>query len=295
MIRAARFAAYGALALLALLVTAALVIPTLLDTQVVEEELQGKLSQMLRGNITWEKLEIRLLPTPRGALSRVRAEIPEAASVRAEEVEVLLRLLPLLRGRADIATLSLSKPVIELEIAPKPPAKGKPREESRADPVEAYRSIIEAISRFAPEAVLDVEDGDLDVRVAGLPSIRVRRLDVRARTGSKGLEVELTAESEYWKRLRLSAQVTFSDLSGKGSLRIDELRPQVWLDHFLAKSPVSVALPAVAVRAQARADGKDESRMRLQRRRCLSGNPARRGAVSDSGDRAVREGVREQA
>lgn len=257
LIRAARFAAYGAFALLALAVTAAFVIPAVLDTRVVEAELQGKLSQMLRGNITWEKLEIRILPTPRGALSHVRAEIPKAASVRAEEVEVRLRLLPLLRGRADIASLSLSKPVIELEIAPKPPAKRKPREEARPDPVEGYRSTIEAISRFAPEAVLDVEDGDLDVRVSGLPSVRVRRLEVHARTGSTGMEVELTAESEYWRGLKLSAQVAFSDLSGKGSLRIAELRPQAWLDHFLAKSPVSVVLPAVALRAQARADGRE--------------------------------------
>jgi len=258
LIRAARFTAYGAFALLALAVIAALVIPALVDTRIVEAELQEKLSQMLRGKITWERLEIRVLPTPRGALNRVRAEIPGAASVRAEKVEVLLRLLPLLRGRADIASVSVSKPVIELEIAPKPPAKRTPREEARPDPVEAYRSTIEAISRFAPEAVLDVEDGDLDVRVPGLPSIRVRRLDVRARTGSTGLEVELSAESEYWSGLKLSAQVAFSDLSGKGSLRIAELRPQVWLDHFLAKSPVSVALPAVAIRAQARADGKEK-------------------------------------
>ena len=255
LVRAARYAAYGAFALIALAVIAALVIPALLDTRMVKAELQGKLSQMLRGNITWEKLEIRLLPTPRGALSRVRAEIPETMSVRAEEVEVLLHLLPLLRGRADIASLSLSKPVIELEIAL--PATGKPGEESRADPVESYRSIIEAIGRFAPEAALDVENGDLDVRVSGLPSIRVRRLEARGRTGSRGLEVELTADSEYWSGLRLSAQVAFSDLSGKGSLRIAELKPQVWLDHFLAKSPVSVALPAVALRAEVRADGTD--------------------------------------
>jgi hypothetical protein len=257
LIRAARFTAYGAFALLASAVIAALVIPALVDTRIVEAELQEKLSKMLRGNITWEKLELRLLPTPRGTLNRVRVEIPEAARVGAEEVEVLLRLLPLLRGRAEIASLSLSKPVIELEFAPKPSAKRKPLEEARVDPVEAYRSIIEAISRFAPDAVLDVEDADLDVRVSGLPSIRVRRLEMHARTASAGIEVELTAESEYWSGLKLSAQVAYSDLSGRGSLRIAELRPQVWLDHFLEKSPVDVAVPAVALRAQARADGKE--------------------------------------
>jgi hypothetical protein len=130
----------------------------------------------VHGEVAWEKLEIRLLPSPRGALTRVRAEIPETVSVRAAEVDVLLRLLPLLRGRTEIASVRLSKPVIRVEIAPSPAAK----------------------------------------------DIRLRRLEVRAKTGSGGLEVELAAESEYWSGFKLSAQVAFPDLSGTASLKIAE-------------------------------------------------------------------------
>jgi AsmA-like protein len=256
LVRAARYASYAVVALVALIVAAALVLPAFLDTQRVGAELQAKLSHAVHGEVAWEKLEIRLLPSPRGALSRVRAEIPETASVRAAEGDVLLRLLPLLRGRAEIASLRLSKPVIRLEIAPSPAAKDKASEEAPADPVEAYRSAIEAIRRFAPESVLDVEDADLDLRVPGLPSIRLRKLEVRAKTGSGRLKVELAAESEYWSGFKLSAQVVFSDLSGTARLKIAEARPQAWLDHFLAKSPVSVALSAASVNAQARTDGK---------------------------------------
>jgi hypothetical protein len=256
LIRGARYAAYAAIALVALAVAAALVIPRVVDMRQVEAELQAKLSQALHGTVSWEKLEIRLLPSPRGALSQVRAEIPETASVRAEEVDAHLRLLPLLHGRAEIASVSLSKPVIRLEIAPSPAAKDKAREEAPADPVEAYRTAIGAIRRFAPEAVLEVDDGDLDIRVPDLPPIRLRRLEVLAKTGSGGLEVELAAESEYWSSLKLSVQIAFSDSSGKASLKIVEARPQVWLDHFLAKSPVSIALPAASLSAELRTDGK---------------------------------------
>ena len=258
LVRAVRYAAYAVVALVALIVAAALVLPAFLDTQRVGAELQAKLSEAVHGEVAWGKLEIRLLPSPRGALSRVRAEIPGIASVRAEEVQARLLLLPLLRGRAEIAAVSLSKPVIRLEIAPSPAAKDKASEEAPADPVEAYRTAIEAIRRFAPEAVLDIEDADLDLRVPGLPPIRLRKVEVQAKTGSGGLDVALEAQSEYWSGLELSAQVAFSDLSGTASLKVTEAKPQAWLDHFLANSPVSVALPAASLSAQARTDGKEK-------------------------------------
>lgn len=253
--RAARYAAYGAGALLVAVVAAALLVPAFLDTPAVERELKGKLSQALRGEIAWEKLSIRLLPSPRGSLSKVRAEIPGVVSVRAEQVDAHLRLLPLLHGRAEIASVSLSKPEISLDIAPPSPA---PKEEAgRAQsPVEGYRGAVAAIRSFAPEAVLDIEDAGVDVRVVGMAPLRVRALDLHASTGSEGIEVELTAEGDAWSRFKLSGSVAFADLAGSAQLEVSDLKPQPWLDRFLAKSPVGVALAAASVRANARTDGK---------------------------------------
>jgi hypothetical protein len=258
LIRAARYAAFTALALVALTVAATLVIPMVVDMRRVEAELQAKLSETVHGKITWEKLEIRLLPSPRGALSRVRVEIPGTASVRVAEVEARLRLLPLLRGRAEIASLNLSDPVIALEIAPRSSSKEKPGEEAPSGPVETYRSAIEAIRRFAPESVLEVENADLDVRAAGMPPLRLSGVEVLASTGSKGLEIEVSAKSEYWSRMKLAANISFADLSGEAKLEAAEIRPQVWLDHFLGNAPVRVALPAMDFRAQTRTDGKEK-------------------------------------
>jgi len=254
--RAGRYAVYGAGAVLVAVAAAALLVPAFLDMPAMERELKAKLSQALNGEIAWEKLSIRLLPSPRGSLSKVRAEIPGVASVRAEQLDAHLRLLPLLHGRAEIASVSLSKPEISLDIgAPSPAAKEEPRATARRDPVESYRGAVEAIRRFAPDAVVEIEDAGVDVRVAGMPQVRVRALDLRAHTGSEGIEVELTAEGDAWSRFKLSASVAFADLSGTAHLEAD-LKPQAWLDRFLAESPVRVALPAASVRANARTDGK---------------------------------------
>src|SRR5262245_15452161 len=130
--RAIRYAAYVVGALVLLVVAVALVAPLFLDTPAVERELQAKLSQLVRGEVAWESLSIRLLPSPRGALSKVRVEIPGVAEVRAEQVNAHLRLLPLFRGSAEIAEVSLSKPIVRLNVARSASSEKKAREESKA-------------------------------------------------------------------------------------------------------------------------------------------------------------------
>jgi AsmA-like C-terminal region/AsmA family len=257
--RAARYAAYAAAAVVVLAVLAALVLPYFLDTPAVERELKARLSQLVQGEVAWEKLSIRLLPSPRGSLSGVQAEMPGTASVRAEEVDAYLRLLPLLRGRAEVASVSLVKPVVRLELSPSAPAKTKKeqaREAVPGDPIEGYRELVNGIHRFAPAAVIDVEDGEVDVGLAGMPRIRVRRLEMHGNTGSRRMEVELSAASDAWSRLKVTAGVDFDDFSGAATIDLAGLKPQEWLDYFLEKSPVGVAVPDASLRVQARSDGK---------------------------------------
>src|SRR5262245_9329463 len=140
--RAIRYVAYVVGALVLLIVAVALFAPLFLDTPAVERELQAKLSQWVHGEVAWESLSIRLLPSPRGALSKVRVEIPGVAEVRAEQVNAHLRLLPFFRGSAEIAEVSLSKPVVRLKVARPVSAEKEPREESTAGPVGRYRAAI---------------------------------------------------------------------------------------------------------------------------------------------------------
>jgi hypothetical protein len=254
LIRAARYAAYAAGAVVVLALVAALVGPLFLDTPAVERELQAKLSQLVQGQIAWEKLSIRLLPSPRGSLSMVRVEIPGVVDVRAEQVDALLSLVPLLYGRAEIASVSLSKPAIRLQVSPA--AKAEPSRKAPADPVEGYRLALAEVHRFAPSAVLDIEDGEVDASLPGLPPIHVSALELHGRTDSRRMEIELTAASDAWSRLKAAASVDSADLSGTGKLEVSGLKPQPWLDRFLGKSPIGVAIADASLRVDARSDGK---------------------------------------
>lgn len=260
--RVIRYLAYVAAALVAAIAAAAYFLPELLDGPAVRSQIQRKLSEVAGGEVAWEGLGLRLLPSPRGVLRRARVEIPGVVQVRAEEIEVRLLFWPLLHGRAEIIGVGVTRPEIRIDIARSPaPDEGKEQKAAgEPDPFAAYRSIMQpvvnVIREFAPDAALTVDDAVVGIRVAGIPPIELRKLSVRARTGSRGMDIEASTAGNYWEQLQLSARIEYSDLSGKLSLDARDVRPQAWLDLFLAAAPVGVALPAANLRAQARTDAR---------------------------------------
>jgi len=260
--RLARYFTYCAAALIAIVIAAAFILPELLDSPTVRAEIQRKLSEAVRGEVAWDDLSIRILPSPRGILRKARVVIPGIASVHADQIDARLLFWPLLRGRAEITTVGIVRPEIRIDIATSPPVDGakKVEDASGLDPVAIYHSVMERVvsvfRQFAPDTVISVEDARVDVRAPGMPPIELRDLSVRAQSGSKGLDLELTAASNYWRRLKLSARIEFSDLAAKASLEVGEARPQAWLDRYLAASPVRVEVPAANLRAQASYDAK---------------------------------------
>src|SRR5688572_17200095 len=102
-----RLVIYGLGAAVVVLLLLVLLAAALVDTPAVQAELRSRLSQVLDGQVTWEALEVGLLPAPRAELRQVRVEIPQKLSIGAEEVKVYLRLWPLLRGRPQVSSVTL--------------------------------------------------------------------------------------------------------------------------------------------------------------------------------------------
>lgn len=260
-VRAARYVAYCAAGLAALVVAAALFLPDVLNTPAVRAEVQRILSNMVRGEVAWEELRIRILPSPHGSLRKARLEIPQVASVSAEEVRASLRLLPLFRGVVEITSITVTRPVIRISVVPAPIVEGKPKEKEPAtDIVGLYRSamgpVVDAVRDVAPDTVVAIEDAELEFSVPGAPPIRLSKLTLHARAGAEGMALDATAASQYWSWVELSARVEYADLSARASLRGASVQPQAWIERYLGKMPVGVSMAEVRLRVDARTDAR---------------------------------------
>ncbi|HXV10563.1 MAG TPA: AsmA family protein, partial [Burkholderiales bacterium] len=296
LIKAARYIAYCAAVLVVLVVAAALFLPDVLDTPAVRAEIQRVLSRVVRGNVAWEELRIRILPYPHGALRKARLEIPPIASVSAEEARARLRLLPLLRGHVEIASVTVTRPVIRITAGPAAAVERKaPEREPATDNVGLYRSVMEpvvdAVREFAPDTFIEIEDAELEVRIPDAPPMQLRKLTFLAHAGAGAMEFEATAESQYWSWLTLSAQVEYADLSAKANLQGANVKPQAWIERYLGKAPVGVSLAEVRLRVEARTDAKTALEFEIDARTDSVGI-ARAGERLDIRDVGVKGSVR---
>jgi hypothetical protein len=212
-----------------------LVGPALVDTPAVRAEIQRRLSEALHGQVSWQALEVALLPAPHGELYGLRIEIPEKVSVAADEVRVSLRLWPLLLGNAEISSVTLRKPGIRILAA----GGDEPRKEE-FDALAVYRKVMEpvvqALREFAPDTELRIEGAAINVA-------NLHDLNVGARTGPGGVDLELSAASSFWKQLSVKGRVEYADLSARGRIELDALA-------------VDKDVPPASLRAELHTDAK---------------------------------------
>lgn len=206
---------YSFSALLTAAAALLLIVPTFVDAPAVRAEIQRRLGAALGGQVTWRVLEVRLLPVPYGELQQVRIEIPGSLSADAERVDVHLRLWPLLRGRPEVASVTLRKPQIRIGVA------GGRDAEAPGDALAAYRAVAGPIARalreFAPETTLQLSGAEF----AGPFSLRA--VDAIVRSGATGLEFQAVAGHHLWRRLRIEGRVDYADLSAKLTALVEDL------------------------------------------------------------------------
>ena len=209
----------------------------LIDSPALQADLQRRLSESLQGQVRWETLALALLPAPHGELRGARVEIPGKMRAAADEVDVYLRLWPLLRGSVEISSVTVSRPQIHLAKSAESSGEAQP------DPLALYRSALDpavrALRDFAPDMTFKLDRASVELG----SEFALRDLRASARTGDKGVALEASAASNYWKRLTVSGRIEYADLSA---------RADVAVDHLVVDKDV----PPASVRAQLRTDGK---------------------------------------
>ena len=257
--RALRVVLYVLGATLLLVVVAILGAVALLDVPAVKTQVEHKLSEALHGNVTWDALQIRLLPAPRAVLQEVSVDLPGHMDVTVEQAQAQLRLLPLFVGRAEITVISITRPSLRIDIAPSSSEKEK-KGTTATDPVAAYRSVmervVEGLRKFAPNTRLEIVDASVEIVAPNIPPVQLRNVSLQVQTQTSGAELAGSLTSNFSGDLKVAARVEFADLSGTFSLDVADVKPQPWLDRALANTKFAIGIAPAELHARARTDAK---------------------------------------
>jgi hypothetical protein len=257
--RSLRWSLGIALGLFVLLAAAVLIGERLIDTPTIRAQLAEKLSRVLNGHVSWETLEIRLLPRPHAEIRGVRVALPNVFTLDVGMAQVKFRLLPLLRGNVEVQAVTLERPNVDLWISS--PAKAEPSEQSSEPivPIRLYRNamrpLLDAVARFAPATTVALADGRVAVHLSTIPPLEARELQVQLVTDGGGIALTASATGTYWGRLAIDGRVEFADLRALVKAKASQLKLQPALEGKFGSVHQSLVLSDANVELEATTDG----------------------------------------
>jgi hypothetical protein len=240
----------------------------LIDTPKVRAELTEKLASYLNGQVTWEKLDVRLLPLPHGVVRGVHVAIPNLLTANVATAAVKLRLLPLFRGHVEVKAITLERPNLDVWISASA-ADGKATEKSSKplNPLALYRSalrpVLDALARFAPNTTVVIQDGRLGLHLFDSQPFEASKLALRLIIDDTGVAVDASATGTYWDRVAIAGRVEFVDLRALVKLEASGLKPQQALENIITDIRESLVLANVGAKLEAHTDGHTDIHVAL--------------------------------
>jgi hypothetical protein len=165
-------------ALLALLVTAVLLLPRLVNTELVRSKIESTISQDLGGTLTYDRVALSILPRPRIILRRLKVEIPGKTSAALASLDIYPALLPLLHGDLQITEVHLERPGVTI-VLPEVPGPVRKLKGSASGPGNSPEQVLAVATKKMPGIIIVIDEGRLTVMRGDQTILTIRDLNGR--------------------------------------------------------------------------------------------------------------------
>jgi hypothetical protein len=227
--------------LFVLLLVTLLLLPQVINLEPVKQKIQASVSQLIEGEMQYQRADVTFFPQPRVVIHRARIAIPDKAIVSMERMTIVPQIIPLLRGKLRISLIQAERPAITLDLASGMPKKEKPKEEpirlSSQVIAETIAPLLGFLESKVPHLAILVEKGQFTLTEAQQPVFWFRDIQVRAQLPPDQLRVGLTCQSNLWGNISIAAQLDAKDLTGTGNIELTDFHPHVLLNYFAPATP----------------------------------------------------------
>ncbi len=219
------------------LVVLLVVLPTVLvNRPETRAAVQQRLSAMIGGEVAFDTIKLTLLPRFCATVGHPRLEMPDKRSARAAEIDVCIKLLPLLRGRVVADSIKVQAPEIHLPTAGIDSAGSGP---GFPDPRLLLARMAD-LAKQTPESAIEVSDGRVELAGPGGHRLEFRKLSLRFHHSGAGMEWALQGESDVLKTFSSRGRLETDSLKGTATFQVTDLRPQPLQAFFLPESPFQI-------------------------------------------------------
>jgi hypothetical protein len=194
----------GRIAKAAIIITAVLLVvmlffPLFIKTAPIENKIRSLVTKYTGEAVTLQRIDISLLPRPRLIIRTVGISFPGTVVGTLESVHIYPELLPLFRGRIQIAKVLLERPDLVMDFSEhRDGGQGKKGPVSPEEQRTKFDSAIASIRSLAPELIFELDEGRLAVTSGNKRVMCVRDLQVHLVLPPNGFDIAITGNIDHW-------------------------------------------------------------------------------------------------
>jgi AsmA protein len=262
--------AWVGLAVVGLLITAILILPHFVDLGLFKRTYLPLVEEALNRRVDVGEVRLNLVPTPSIRLSKLRVSDSPAFSdnpfFSAQQVQLRVKFLPLLRGRFEVTELILDKPVFNLlkqadgtfnyaDIANKKTPANNRRETRKK--FEGTKSSDAAAAPLLIPSTMRVRDGQLNLITNGQTSVNIRGIDLSLKEFSSEAPFPFEAAFSYPGLRTISLEGELSYQEEKALLELKNNRLKIQDLTFPVSGNISSLFTTPRVQLSLRSDNVD--------------------------------------
>ena len=217
-------------AVIGLLLTAVVATRLLANREMVRSLITTKIAQATGGTLEYDRLSVNFFPLPHLETEGIGLHRPDAFDIKADEMSVYPRILPLLKGRLSIRRLVVEAPNLRFALGPgQPPgpesAPAKPGVETQIE--ETIRTVVGglfgALATIDPGTDLLIQDGTVTLVLVDAPDLTATDIQLYGENDGGSLSLNLECRSAVTGRLDMSLQADNGANTARGTIRTDSL------------------------------------------------------------------------
>jgi hypothetical protein len=227
---------------LLLIVAAVVFAPHIADGALVKERLITTLKRSTGADIDYKHLRLDLLPHPHVTLEQVEISIPPGVEATALSLTIHPTILPLLRGRLQLAAVRLESSELQWRLqttaaTDTPP----PQLVSVYDMGERVASFLASLPEFTiPDLDFRLVDSRLKLFDSEQLILSLEGVNTHMSGPPAGRTFTMDCHSSLWHHLSMNGRVNTKTYSGSGQIQVTSAQPRELIDYVLPETPFQV-------------------------------------------------------
>lgn len=239
-----------------LIVMVLLLIPRLVNLEVVKQNIISRLSTSMAGELVYRQLDLRWFPQPSIAIYAANLTRPDDQLISISALKIYPKILPLLMGRVQFKRIEIVQPRLQFRLLNTNQLAHEANED-RAVIWHLRERMIGILTEpvlMDPDLVYLIQNGSIDILTTAAIDLNFRKVNAHLRYLDKQLRLKVSCESNIGREIVLSGWLQPDGQFGDGRLQIKQFRPHLLKEGFFSESSFQMIDSAMNLEVEFQAD-----------------------------------------